>query len=199
MIFRPFCGLRVLLALYTINSNLDFEIFIDHTYIQISLNYWTTNITYLSIDTSIHQTLDLFKYRCKCSKKLSSFSSFSIINQNYTYGNDTFHGKTTDTCNTNDVKVHTDDIGMTYEYIRVTYGWHTSTSEWHTNDMRVHTSGIRMAYHWHADDMRFERKIKLNFVKFFDNSLSKYLIWERNPCMQWLFWVIYKNGKGIWN
>ena len=95
---------------------------------------------------------------------------------------------------------HKDDIRMTYEYIRVTYGWHTRTYEWHpediqvhTSDIRVHTSDIRMTYEWHTGDMRFERQIKLSFLKLFDNSLSKYLICKRIPCMQWLFWVIYQN------
>ena len=45
----------------------------------------------------------------------------------------------------------------------------------------------------HTDDMRFERKIKLTFLKLFINSLSKYLIFKRIACMQWLFRVIYQN------
>ena len=59
-----------------------------------------------------------------------------------------------------------------------------------------YTSGIRITYEWHANDMRFERKIKLAFLKVFINYLSKYLISQRSPCMQWLFWVIYQNKKG---
>ena len=73
---------------------------------------------------------------------------------------------------------------MTCEYIRVTYGLHTSTYEWHTDD-------IRMTCECHTDDMQFERKVRLSFLKLFDNSLSKYLICERIPCMQWLFLIIY--------
>ena len=107
---------------------------------------------------------------------------------------------------TNDIRVHTSDIRMIYKYIRVTYGWHTRTYKWHTVDIRVHTSDIRMTYEyirvtyewydirmtfeWHTDDMQFERKIKLSFLKLFDNALSKYLICKRIPCMQWLFWDI---------
>ena len=110
------------------------------------------------------------------------------------------HGKTIDDWhtstyewNTDDIRVHTSDIRMTYEYMRVTYGWHTSTYEWHTDDIRVHTIYIRMTREWHTDDMRLERKIKLSFLKLFDNSLSKYLICKRIPCMQWLLWVTYQN------
>ena len=99
------------------------------------------------------------------------------------------YGWHTSTCewHTDDIRVHTSDIRMTYEYIRVTYGWHTSTYKWHTNDMRVHT-----------DDMWFKRKIKVLkvfffFKIFFSNFLSKYLICEKIPYMQWLLWVIYQN------
>ena len=124
------------------------------------------------------------------------------------------------------VKPQTSDIQVTYEYIRVTYGWHTSTYEWHTDDIRVHTSDIRMTYEyiwvkygcirlhtsdigmtyqyirmtseWLTDDMQFvfERKIKLSFLKLFDISLPKYLMCERIPGKQWLFWVIYQIKKG---
>ena len=90
------------------------------------------------------------------------------------------------------IRVHISDIQMTYEYMRVTYGWHPCTYEWHTRDME-------MTYEWHTDDMRFERKIKLIFLKLFDNSLSKYLICKRILCMRCLFWVIYQNQKGVWN
>ena len=55
------------------------------------------------------------------------------------------------------VKPQTSDIRMTYEYIGVTYGWHTSTYEWHADVIRVQTN-----------DMWFERKIKLIFLKCFD-------------------------------
>ena len=101
---------------------------------------------------------------------------------------------------TNGIRVHTSDIRMTYEYIQVTYGWHTSTYErhtstyqWHMDDIRVHTGDIRMTCEWRTDNMLFERTIKLSFLKLFDNSLSKYLVCKRIPCMQWLFWVIYQN------
>ena len=98
---------------------------------------------------------------------------------------------------TDDIRVHTSDIRMTYEYIRVTYGWHTSIYEWHTDDIRAHTSDIRMthegiwvtykwhfirmAFEWHTDDMWFERKIKLSFLKLFENSFSEYLICKKIP------------------
>ena len=75
---------------------------------------------------------------------------------------------------TDDIRVYTSDIRMTYEYIRLTHKWHD----------------IRMTFEWHTNDMRFERKIKLSFLKLFDNSLPKYLICKKIPCMQWLFWVI---------
>ena len=39
----------------------------------------------------------------------------------------------------------------------------------------------------------------LTFEKVFDNPLSKYLILEIISCMQWLFWVVYDNKKGIWD
>ena len=82
---------------------------------------------------------------------------------------------------TDDIQVHTSDILITYEYIRVTCGWHTSTHEWHD---------IQMSFECHMDDMRFQKKIKLSFLKLLENSLSKYLICKRIPCMQWLFWVV---------
>ena len=54
-----------------------------------------------------------------------------------------------------------------------------------------------MACEWHTDDMRFERKIKLSFLKPSDDSLSKYLICEEflacNGCFG-LFTKI-KNGS----
>ena len=131
------------------------------------------------------------------------------------------HGNTTDEWHTNDIWVHTSDIRMTCEYIRVTHGWqtegirehtsdirathrwhtsdiwviyrwHPSTYEWHMDDIRVHTSDIRMTYELYMDDMRFERKIKLIFLKLFDNSLSKYLICKIISCIRFLFWVIYQ-------
>ena len=63
-----------------------------------------------------------------------------------------------------DLRVHRSNIRMTYEYIRVTHEWHASIYEWHMDDIRVHKSDIRMTYmYMRADDMRFERKIKLTF------------------------------------
>ena len=124
----------------------------------------------------------------------------SDIRMTYEYIRVTY-GWHTSTCewHTDDIRVHTSDIQMTYEYIRVTYGWHTSTYEWHTDDIRVHTIYIRMTREWHTDDMRLERKIKLSFLKLFDNSLSKYLICKRilacNDCFG-LFNKI-KMGSGI--
>ena len=44
----------------------------------------------------------------------------------------------------------------------------------------------------------FERKIKLTFLRFFDNPLSKYFIF-RLSCTQWLFWVIYQIEKGLYD
>ena len=44
-----------------------------------------------------------------------------------------------------------------------------------------------------------EEKIKLTFLKHFDNPLSKYLTFKRISCMQWLFWVFYQNKKGVWD
>ena len=74
---------------------------------------------------------------------------------------------------------------ITNEYIRMTYGchtrayewhkgWHTSTYEWHMNDIRLHTSNIRMICKSHMDDMRFGRKIKLTFLKLFDNIICDF-------------------------
>ena len=34
---------------------------------------------------------------------------------------------------------------------------------------------------------------KSTSLRLFDNGLSKYLIFERISCTQWLFWVIYQN------
>ena len=83
-----------------------------------------------------------------------------------------------------DIRVHTNDIRMAYEYTRATYRWHTSTNERHINDMQVHTSNIQMTCDWHSDDLWFERKIKLTFLKLFDNSLSNFWIDENclNVC-----------------
>ena len=36
----------------------------------------------------------------------------------------------------------------------------------------------------------------LNFLRLFDNPLSKYLIFKIISRMKWLFWVIYQNYKG---
>ena len=45
----------------------------------------------------------------------------------------------------------------------------------------------------------FEIKMKLLFLRFFDNRLSKYLTFIIISCMQSLFWVIYQNYKEVWN
>ena len=37
------------------------------------------------------------------------------------------------------------------------------------------------------------KKHKVNFLRHFDNPLSKYLIFKRISRIQWLFWVIYQN------
>ena len=108
----------------------------------------------------------------------------------------TVHGKTTNEWHTNDIRVHTsntDGIRVHTSDRRMTYEWHTDDIRAHTNDIRVQTSDIRMTYEWQTDDIQFERKIKLIFLKLFDNSLSKYLICKRIPCMRYLFWVIYQN------
>ena len=44
--------------------------------------------------------------------------------------------------------------------------------------------------------MGSKEKIKLTFLRLFDNPLSKYLIFKRISCMQWLFWVITKIKQG---
>ena len=41
-----------------------------------------------------------------------------------------------------------------------------------------------MTFEWHTDDMRFKRKMKLSFLKLFDNYLLKYLICKRISFMQ---------------
>ena len=57
-------------------------------------------------------------------------------------------------------------------------------------------SDIPMTFELHTDDMRFERKIKLSFLKLFDNSISNYLICERIPCMHDCFGLFNKIKKG---
>ena len=42
-----------------------------------------------------------------------------------------------------------------------------------------------------------KEKIKLPFLRLFDDPLSKYLTFKRISCMQWLFWVIYQNHRGL--
>ena len=118
--------------------------------------------------------------------------------------NEQVHGKTTYEWHTNNIRVHTIDIRMTYEYIRVTYGWHTRTYEWHpediqvhTSDIRVHTSDIRMTYEWHTDDMRFERQIKLSFLKLFDNSLSNFWFVKEFLACNSCFGLFNKIKKGF--
>ena len=36
-----------------------------------------------------------------------------------------------------------------------------------------------------------------NFSELFDNPFSKYLIFKNISNMQWLFWIIYQNQKGV--
>ena len=44
-----------------------------------------------------------------------------------------------------------------------------------------------------------KEKIKLTFLRLFENPLLKYLIFKKISCMQWLFWVIYqKSGTSFW-
>ena len=38
-----------------------------------------------------------------------------------------------------------------------------------------------------------KEKMKLPFLRLFDNHLSKYLAFKIISCMQWLFWAIYQN------
>ena len=44
-----------------------------------------------------------------------------------------------------------------------------------------------------------KEKIKLPFLRLFDDPLSKYLTFKRISCMQWLFWVMYQNHKEAWD
>ena len=44
-----------------------------------------------------------------------------------------------------------------------------------------------------------QEKIKLPFLRLFDNPLSKYLTFKIISCMQWMFWVIYQNYKEVWD
>ena len=39
--------------------------------------------------------------------------------------------------------------------------------------------------------------MKLSFLKLFDNNLSKYFTFKITSCMQWLFWIIYQNYRGL--
>ena len=39
--------------------------------------------------------------------------------------------------------------------------------------------------------------MKLSFLRLFDNPLSKYFTFKIISCMQWLFWVIYQNYRGL--
>ena len=43
----------------------------------------------------------------------------------------------------------------------------------------------------------FERKNEITFLRLFDNPLSKYFTFKIISCMQWLFWVIYQNYRGL--
>ena len=42
-----------------------------------------------------------------------------------------------------------------------------------------------------------KEKRKLPFLRLFDNPLLKYLTFKIISCMQWLFWVIYQNYRGL--
>ena len=42
-----------------------------------------------------------------------------------------------------------------------------------------------------------KENIKLNFLRLFDNPLSKYLISQTICFLQWLFWFIYQNEEGV--
>ena len=44
--------------------------------------------------------------------------------------------------------------------------------------------------------MGSKEKIKLNFLRLSDNLLSKYFIFKRISCIQWLFWLFTKIKKG---
>ena len=50
----------------------------------------------------------------------------------------------------------------------------------------------------HSKRLGSKEKIKLNFLRLFGNPFSKYLIFKRISQVQWLFWVIQQNEKGIW-
>ena len=116
----------------------------------------------------------------------SSFCRKSVIN-NFAFLWHVWwvHGKTTYEWQMDDLRVHP-----------MTYRWHTSTSEWYMDDILVYTFEIRMTYEyirvtykwhdmrmtfeWQTNDMCFKRKIKLSFLKLFENSLSKYVICRKN-------------------
>ena len=40
-------------------------------------------------------------------------------------------------------------------------------------------------------------KIKLTFLSFFDNPLSKYFTFKNLSSMYWLFWAIYQRSMGL--
>ena len=42
-----------------------------------------------------------------------------------------------------------------------------------------------------------KENIKLNFLRLFDNPLSKSLISQTICFLQWLFWFIYQNEEGV--
>ena len=47
---------------------------------------------------------------------------------------------------------------------------------------------------WYSKrDWAQNKKMKLTFLRLFDNPLSKILIFKKISCMQWLFWIIYQN------
>ena len=41
------------------------------------------------------------------------------------------------------------------------------------------------------------KKMKLHFLRLFDNFISKYLTFKIISCMQRLFWVIYQTYKEV--
>ena len=50
--------------------------------------------------------------------------------------------------------------------------------------------------YWKGLDSK--EKMKLPFLRLFDNPFSKYLTFKIVSCLQRLFWVIYQNYKEVW-
>ena len=42
-----------------------------------------------------------------------------------------------------------------------------------------------------------KEKMKVTFLRLFDNPPSKYLIFKKIYCMQWLFWLFTKVKRGL--